>query len=646
MRLLPGTRKPEVGEAKPQRWEEPADHSAVQTAQLRQFLGWLILAFLSFGLLQGVAFAVFRDVGSGVTGATLFTYGSFLLVARVMVGRGRQRIAIAIVYSGFLIAALIVVAAQPNLISVIILAPLLAMGVALPYASDRALRYLITTSWLATVAVVVLSEAFAPRSALPPWYDTGFRIAATATAVAVVLFLLWQFRSRLLATLAQVQAAEQQMRHDAYHDVLTGLPNRALLVERLARTVERAGKDKGYSFAVIFLDLDRFKNVNDSLGHATGDLLLIEVAHRLRSRVHPTDTVARLGGDEFAILLEDLADAEDATGVAERILEELGAPFRLEGYELFSTASLGIVVRPAGYKRPEDLLRDADTAMYHAKNGGGARHAVFDATMRARVVSLLRLETELRRAVEHQEFTVHYQPIVWLKSGRIVGFEALARWQHPERGLVPPAEFIPFAEETGLIVPIELFVLREACSRMSLWRAKFPECRPLSINVNLSATQIARPTLVEQIDRILRETGLDGRSLRLEITEGWIMQDTDLAADVLSRLRASGIRVHIDDFGTGYSSLSLLPSLPIDALKIDRSFVDGMTADGKSMEIIQTVTTLAHSLRMDVIAEGVETTEQLEHLRLVGCDYAQGHRFSRPVDARMVEKVIAAQPQW
>ena len=589
---------------------------------------------------------MFGDAGSAVTGATLLVYGCSLLAARALANRRRRRGPLAIVCVGFLAATLIVVVAQPSLVPVLTLAPLLAVGIALPYATERTLRVLFAAAWVVAVAVAVLGELVPTSSALPAAYASAFRVASLATAVAVVLMLLWQFRSRLVGSLEQAREAEERALHDATHDHLTGLPNRALFLERLSRTLERATKDGGYHFAVLFLDLDRFKTVNDSLGHSVGDRLLVEVARRLEGCVHPTDTVARLGGDEFTVLLEDIGDPENATWVAERIQGALRAPFGLDGHELYATASVGVIACPTDYRRPEDLLRDADTAMYRAKEAGKARHEVFSPEMRAQVVRLLRLESDLRRAVESGQFAVHYQPIVSLKSGSIVGLEALVRWEHPDRGLTRPSEFVPFAEETELIVPIGLSVLREACRRLSLWRRRMPDRRPLSVSVNLSAAQLSRPELVGQVAGVLRETGLDGRHLRLEITESAIMRDAAVADGVLSGLRALGVRLAIDDFGTGYSSLGLLHRFPVDALKIDRSFVGDLDASPDNAQIVQAMISLGHGLGMDVVAEGVKNTGQLERLRGMGCDYAQGYRLSEPVDAALAEAIIAADPRW
>ena len=635
--------RPDVGK---QDRVQPADDPALQSKQLGQFLGWLSLAVLIFAALQVAALVVFREVGSGVSGAVLFVYGLLLLVGRSRLDRGEKEIAITITCFGFLAAALGVLAAQPMLVPVLVLAPLLAVGVALPYAGDRFLRRLMVASWFVTLAIALIGEFPDPESALPSWYRSGFLVAAIVTASTVVLLLLWQFRTRLVGTLAQARAAEKQMRHDAYHDVLTGLPNRALFMERVVRTMERARKDEDYLFTVLFLDLDRFKNVNDSLGHSVGDLLLIEIARRLGSCVHPTDTVARLGGDEFTVLLEDLKDVENANAVAGRLQEEIEAPIEVDQHELYVTASVGIVTNTHHRDRPEDLLRDADTAMYRAKENGRARYEVFEAEMRSQVESVLNLETDLRGAVRREEFVVFYQPIVSLKSGEVAGLEALVRWKHPEQGLLKPPEFIYLAEEVGLVKQIGDFVIREACREMVSLRRKFPDHRPLDVSVNLSATQLVETGFVEKLRQVLRETGLEGRRLQLEITEGAVMQDAELAAETVMELRGLGVGVHLDDFGTGYSSLSLLHRLAVDALKIDRSFVNLMEVGDSKAEIVQTVTTLAHSLGMDAVAEGVETSGQLALLRSIGCDYGQGFYFSKAVDARDAEEILVARPQW
>ena len=439
--------------------------------------------------------------------------------------------------------------------------------------------------------------------------------------------------------------AEDQLQHDAFHDALTGLPNRALFIDRLQAALARLqgaaarGHHKGM-FAVVFLDVDRFKLVNDSLGHTVGDRLLIELSSALSTAVRPGDTVARLGGDEFTILLEDIEEREEAIAVAERIQVVLREPLTLSGHEVFATVSMGIALSAPGYRRAEDILRDADTAMYHAKALGKSRHQVFDSSMHARARKLLQLEHDVRRAIERSEFRVHYQPIVRLEDGRIAGFEALVRWQHPERGLVPPSEFIPLAEETGLIVPLGRLVLEEACRQAAEWQQRWGE--ELVVSVNLSVKQISHPGLVEQVDAALRQSGLPPRLLKLEVTETMVMENTDGAITLLRRLKALGVHIAIDDFGTGYSSLSYLLRLPADTLKIDRSFVSGTGDAGRNVSIVRTIVGLAYSLGLDVVAEGVETEEQRALLADLGCPFAQGYLFSPAVDAAAAEGLITA----
>jgi diguanylate cyclase (GGDEF)-like protein/PAS domain S-box-containing protein len=419
-------------------------------------------------------------------------------------------------------------------------------------------------------------------------------------------------------------------------DALTGLPNRVLFMDQLGRALERAKYLKGYQFAVFFLDLDRFKLVNDSMGHLTGDQLLIAAGRRLKSCLHSGDKIARLGGDEFAILLQEIRHVTDATNVAERIQKALSQPFSLNGQEVYSSASMGIALSETGYERPEDLLRDADTAMYRAKALGKARYEMFDTEMRDRAVTRLKLETDLRRALERREFRVYYQPITSLATGRIAGFEALVRWQHPTRGLISPEEFIPIAEETGLIVPIGHWTLLQACNQMKQWHELYGDCS-LAMGVNFSNKQFMQPDLVGRIRRVLEETDLRPGSLTLELTESLVMENAESSIALLKQLRELNVRIGIDDFGTGYSSLSYLHQFPIDTLKIDRSFVSKLGLDEEDFMIVRTIVTLAHNLGADVIAEGVETSQQAEILRSLQCEYAQGFLFSEPVDAKTAE---------
>src|ERR1051325_2283874 len=429
---------------------------------------------------------------------------------------------------------------------------------------------------------------------------------------------------------------EEKLIHDAFHDALTGLPNRALFTEHLRLAVDRAKKKDPYLFAVLFLDLDRFKNVNDSLGHAVGDELLVGIARRLENHIRPVDRVARLGGDEFALLLDGIEEPSDATRVAERLQQEMQLPFNIRGHDVFTSASVGIAMSSTGYNGPDAVLRDADTAMYRAKALGKARYEIFDLEMHSRAVALLKLETDLRLAVERQEFIVQYQPIMRLGTNEIYGFEALVRWQHPARGLPPPMEFIPVSEETGLIIPLGRWVLREACRQVRAWQEELPGCEDVTLSVNYSGKQFMQADVIEQIKQILKDTDFDPCLLQLEITESAVIENTKTVTEMILELRKLGIRLSMDDFGTGYSSLSYLHSFPIHTLKIDRSFISSKNDVGDN-EIVRTIIMLARNLGLDVVAEGVETKEQLAYLRALDCEYAQGFFFAHPLDPSQAE---------
>ena len=438
------------------------------------------------------------------------------------------------------------------------------------------------------------------------------------------------------------QRIEEQLIHDAFHDTLTGLPNRALFIDRLKIALSRFARHSERQFAVFFIDLDRFKLVNDSLGHLNGDSLLVGVARRLEAVLRSSDIVARLGGDEFMIMVEDLNDPNDAFLLAQQIQDALGQSFEIGGHELFVSASIGIALSGGGYTRPDAMMRDADAAMYRAKAAGKARSEIFDKDMHTQGVKRLQLETDLRRAIQRDEFTIRYQPIVNLQTKQIAGFEALVRWQYPERELIAPSEFIAVAEETGMIVQIGQWVLRESCRRMQIWETRRrlfdPSSQPLTMSVNLSCKQFLQPDLVEQVEAALSEAGLPASCLKLEITESHIMENTDLAIAMMNRLRVLGVEFSLDDFGTGYSSLDHLHRLPVSYLKIDRSFVNRMRANGENCEIVQTIIMLAQNFKMSVIAEGIETEEQSGQLRQMGSEFGQGFLFAQPESAEKVEE--------
>ncbi|WP_432258084.1 EAL domain-containing protein [Cupriavidus sp. TMH.W2] len=465
-----------------------------------------------------------------------------------------------------------------------------------------------------------------------------------------LLHLMAQIGNQL-GRVVERKRAEDQLIHDAFHDPLTGLANRALFQDRLAQAVVRSHRHTEKVFAVLFIDLDRFKLVNDSLGHHAGDALIIEVAKRLGGGLRDEDTLARMGGDEFTILLDDIADANDAVRVADHLMQLVAEPFGIAGEELYVSASIGIAVSTSDYGSAEEILRQADLAMYRAKTLGKGRYEIFDHTMHVQAVNRLALETGLRRALQNQEFVVHYQPIVCLNGGDIVGVEALVRWRKSETELVYPGEFIQVAEDTGLILFLGLWVLREACTTMARWHRDFPRVPPLTVSVNLSARQFAQHDLVQQVDRIIADTGIRPDTVRLEITESVTMLDSERTVEVLGQLRQLGVRISIDDFGTGYSSLSYLHRFPLDVLKIDRSFVARLGRDNEGAQIVQTIMSLARNLGIEVVAEGTETSGHVNHLRSLGCDFGQGYYFSRPLESNQISALLEnvnleARPSW
>ncbi|MFM7601419.1 MAG: EAL domain-containing protein, partial [Pseudanabaena sp.] len=437
--------------------------------------------------------------------------------------------------------------------------------------------------------------------------------------------------------------AQQQLVHDALHDALTNLPNRNLFMERVNQALIHSKRNPQYLFAVMFIDLDRFKMVNDSLGHIVGDKFLQAIAKLLSSCLRGGDTVARLGGDEFTILINDMSEFSEAVIIAERILNKFLHPIEIDNQAIFGSVSIGIVISEREYETADNLLRDADIAMYRAKSLGKGRYTIFDKEMYEQNLKTIQLDNDLRYALERQEFELHYQPIIHLPSGKLAGFEALIRWHHPERGLVPPIEFISLAEETGLIIAIGDWVLHQACQQMRTWRSQFLEAKSLKMSINLSCQQIREKNLIEKLDRVLEISGLDGSFLRLEITESSMMDQSEETIAKLEELRARNIQLSIDDFGQGYSSLSYLHRFPVNALKIDRSFVELMSLGGQNLAIIRTIIILAHALDMSVVAEGVETREQMSMLKQLGCEYGQGYFFSRPLIAAAAEQIIKDQ---
>lgn len=442
-----------------------------------------------------------------------------------------------------------------------------------------------------------------------------------------------------------LRVSREKFRHAAYHDKLTGLPNRNRFLDALNSVLVESRSRPDDRFAILFLDLNRFKMLNDSLGHSVGDTLIVDVAERLSKIVREADTLARFSGDEYAILLTNIKEPGEVVTFADRVASELAEPFTLNGRQVFTSVSIGIAIGNPRYEKGEEILRDADIAMYYAKEKQ-KNYVVFDREMHTKAVSLMQLETDLRLAVEREEFEIYYQPIVNLDEARLIGFEALVRWNHPERGQVPPFEFIDVAESTGLIIPMTVWIMRNACRQIVEWERKTPDDNPLIISINLSVKHFTHPGLVEQVLAILNETGMNPYCLKLEMTESAVMENAETAIEMLRKIKTTGVKVSIDDFGTGYSSLSYLHRFPIDTLKIDRSFVSTMEEGSENGEIVRTVIALAKALKLSVVAEGIESIHQFHQLRILGCQYGQGYLFSRPLPAKEIEKLLFDRLRW
>src|SRR5918997_1226210 len=476
-------------------------------------------------------------------------------------------------------------------------------------------------------------EAALGSGAVPRYYDIAISSLRTRNVARAGRLIS-------LRDITERKALEERLMQQALHDPLTGLPNRTLFMNRLEHALDR-GRRRESTVAVLFMDLDNFKFVNDSLGHEAGDLLLVAVSNRMQPCLRSEDTIARLGGDEFAVLIEDVKYTSEPAYVAERIVEVLQAPFAVGGQPVVITPSIGIAIGDSSQDPPEHLLREADLAMYRAKADGKARHRVFDPSMEHETTERLRLENDLRRGLQRAEFRVHYQPVVHLETRRIVGMEALVRWEHPERGVILPDDFVPLAEEIGLIIPLGRWVLREACRQAHRWQKRYPAEPPLSMGVNLSTRQLGDSDLVEDVEGLLRETGLDPECLILEITEGAVVGAEEHRIETLRRLHAMGVRFALDDFGTGYSSLSYLKRLPVSLLKIDRSFVERIGQDAEDEVLVTGMVYVASALGLSVVAEGVETPEQLAQVKSLGCELGQGHYFSEPVSSEAAGELLA-----
>ncbi len=442
-----------------------------------------------------------------------------------------------------------------------------------------------------------------------------------------------------------LQESHENFRHAAYHDALTGLPNRNYFIDTLKDLLQITRENSESNFAVLFLDLKNFKTINDSLGHSLGDRLIKKVGKRLSSMVREDDMVGRFGGDKFGIILTDLLSKEEATGFADRLAKRLAEPYTLDARQVFTSAKIGIAYGNSKYPEAEDILRDADIAMYYAKDNE-ENYVIFDQKMHIRAVTRLQLETDLRFAIERNEFELYYQPIISLDDASLTGFEALVRWNHPQRGLVPPNEFIPISESTGLIIPMTVQILHAACTQVVKWQKNSSTGKPLSIAVNLSGKHFGHPALVEQIKTVISESGIAPGNLKLELTESAVMENAETAILMLRQIKETGVQISIDDFGTGYSSLSYLHRFPIDLLKVDRSFVSAMEENTENGEIVRTVIALAKALKLRVVAEGIESIHQFHQLRILGCEYGQGYLFSKPLQVADIERLLADKTRW
>jgi diguanylate cyclase (GGDEF)-like protein len=616
----------------------PPDASPAQVERFERFLGWLVPVTLAFAAFQAVLL-VFLPTATGVAAVFLtLAYAGITLLARQHARRRRLETAISLTCGGLLAMGVAGVFAAPASLPTLVVLPLLAVMVALAFGRRPVLRRFMLVAWTAGVLVAMVAEWAARPAARAGWMVATYRVATVAAALGLSLVLLWQFSRQLTNALAEMKAAnlslhealaevrmaEEKIKDLAYHDTLTALPNRLVFTDRLALAVNQAQR-QGSRLAVLFLDLDHFKVINDSLGHSLGDQLLQQVAGRLTGCLRAGDTVARLGGDEFTLLLPGVQGPAEAERVGGKVLDALREPYRLESRELFVTASMGISLYPDDGEDADTLVRNADAAMYRAKEQGRDSHRLYAPPMNEMATERLALESALRRALANDELVLHYQPLVEIETGRLHGVEALLRWRHPEKGLLWPSDFLSLAEATGLILPIGPWVLRTACAQAQAWHAQ--DLRDLRVAVNLSARQFQQPDLAEHVRRALRETGLPAHCLELEITETNAMQNTEATVRTFAELKALGVRISIDDFGIGYSSLGTLKRLPIDTLKIDRSFIRDITTDPDDAAIVTAVIAMAHTLKLNVVAEGVDTEEQLTFLRGYGCDLMQGHLF-------------------